>query len=376
MKICSILILFLLFSCGKSSSTKKVVPHIDDIQYQNLRWSKSSLDSFLTIRVPCIKYAVGASAASYNCASIPEAEQSDFVRVPESETSDAVVDTLINSVNAWNTALGRTVFRLEFSGRNVVYADDPLKYLGEGTNEENFRRVAWLSDWFSSMSASNPNKPNANVLAITIYSYNQSSNNLVDADILFNAQNFNFITEPVKQAYTVSCGNDHLTQSTCDADPRCGWKTTTSCKRKAGGTNSCTFASELTCNNNSNCYWQRQCAANPLYNDNAHMDFASVLTHELGHFLGLEHSADAASIMFASLQAEVSKRTLTNNDKCVINQKYRDLFTTCDLQTAEDKFCYNLDNVLAVGVRSGECHITDCQPGFVINAAKTACIED
>lgn len=377
MKICYILILLMLVACGKSSSTKKVVPHNDDgIQYEDLRWSKGAIDSFLTIKVPCIKYAVGINSTSYNCGGVPEADQADFVQIPEDENADAIVDSLINSVDAWNLALGRTVFKLEFTGQNIVYSDDPLKYLGEGTNEENFRRVAWLSDWFSAMANSNPNKPESNVLAITIYSFNQSSQRLVDADILFNAQNFKFITEPKKMEYTQLCGSSHSDQVACDADARCGWKTTTSCKRKPGGTNSCTFPTQLTCNANSNCYWQSQCAANPLYNDNNHMDFSSVLTHELGHFLGLAHSTEASSIMFASLQAEVVKRSLSTTDKCTINQKYRDLFTTCDEQTAEDKFCYDLGNALAIGVVGGECLITDCKPGFVLNAAKTACIPD
>jgi hypothetical protein len=47
-------------------------------------------------------------------------------------------------------------------------------------------------------------------------------------------------------------------------------------------------------------------------------DFQTVVTHELGHALGLGHSTDAASVMFPYLGTGTARRTLTANDLTVI----------------------------------------------------------
>jgi hypothetical protein len=43
-------------------------------------------------------------------------------------------------------------------------------------------------------------------------------------------------------------------------------------------------------------------------------DFETIVMHELGHALGLGHSADSASVMFASLAAGTARRTLSVAD--------------------------------------------------------------
>jgi hypothetical protein len=48
-------------------------------------------------------------------------------------------------------------------------------------------------------------------------------------------------------------------------------------------------------------------------------DFQTVVTHELGHALGLGHSADAGSVMYATLSPGQAKRTMTAADLAVPN---------------------------------------------------------
>src|SRR5206468_2557086 len=43
-------------------------------------------------------------------------------------------------------------------------------------------------------------------------------------------------------------------------------------------------------------------------------DLVSILTHEVGHFLGLDHSADANAVMFFSLGPNERKRELQRDD--------------------------------------------------------------
>jgi Tol biopolymer transport system component len=48
-------------------------------------------------------------------------------------------------------------------------------------------------------------------------------------------------------------------------------------------------------------------------------DFQTVVTHELGHSLGLGHSADTSSVMFPYLATGAARRSLTNNDLQVLD---------------------------------------------------------
>jgi Matrixin len=71
-----------------------------------------------------------------------------------------------------------------------------------------------------------------------------------------------------------------------------------------------------------NTYQQRVTLADPVPSDG--YDFASIVTHETGHFLGLAHSGDPHSTMFAHYQpGSIAMRNLTQDDVIGICTVYR-----------------------------------------------------
>lgn len=345
MKIILLSLILFTAACGPKSDTKKVVPHVDEMGNitggtEKLRWNKEKFP--LKIIVPCIQDTNDSLYPFMNCNQVVEGDRANYVIYPVGDSGDKVIESLTSAIQTWNSALGINAFEIEVSGTNKTYNDTPITYLSD--SETTIKRLAFLSNWFSSMDASDPNKPGENVLAVTIYSYSQTTKRLLDADILFNLKKFMYITQPVESSYRNYCSLSYPGQAAnCDADEKCSWSSG-SCKEDA------------------------------KFKGNMH--FQSVLTHELGHFLGMEHVAlvtDNASIMNPSLSSESIKVNLSPADKCRLNQRYRDIFTTCDDTTAVNKFCYDLTNVQSLGVTNGECMITECKSGYSLNSSKTAC---
>src|SRR5207249_4572345 len=63
--------------------------------------------------------------------------------------------------------------------------------------------------------------------------------------------------------------------------------------------------------------WYAGAAANTV--GTGRYDFQTVVTHELGHALGLGHSADSSSVLYGTVAAGVARRTLTVGDLNVRN---------------------------------------------------------
>jgi hypothetical protein len=71
-----------------------------------------------------------------------------------------------------------------------------------------------------------------------------------------------------------------------------------------------------------NTYQQRVTVTDPVPSDG--YDFASIVTHETGHFLGLAHSGDLHATMFAHYQpGSTAMRNLTADDVAGICTVYR-----------------------------------------------------
>jgi hypothetical protein len=60
--------------------------------------------------------------------------------------------------------------------------------------------------------------------------------------------------------------------------------------------------------------WNWYTGADPALIATSQYDFQTILTHEMGHALGLGHSTDSASVMYPSLDTGVGRRTMTVQD--------------------------------------------------------------
>src|SRR5207237_2007415 len=67
--------------------------------------------------------------------------------------------------------------------------------------------------------------------------------------------------------------------------------------------------------------WNYYLGSDPAGIGAGQYDFQSVVSHELGHTLGLGHSADTNSVMFAALSTGQVRRDLTANDLAVLEQE-------------------------------------------------------
>src|SRR5205823_10208366 len=60
--------------------------------------------------------------------------------------------------------------------------------------------------------------------------------------------------------------------------------------------------------------WKWYTDANAVTVGSDEFDYQTIVTHELGHAIGLEHSANALSVMYHSLATGVAHRSLASDD--------------------------------------------------------------
>jgi hypothetical protein len=83
----------------------------------------------------------------------------------------------------------------------------------------------------------------------------------------------------------------------------------------ADGVLGCTFAGQVTLLTG----WNWYTGADPAAIEPTQYDFQTIVTHELGHAIGLGHSGDANSVMYAYLAPGAVRRTVTGQDLAVLD---------------------------------------------------------
>jgi hypothetical protein len=181
------------------------------------------------------------------------------------------------------------------------------------------------SEGLTSVAAGGTGTAPGGLLGGDIDLYVDNTNTDLTADELARIQDAVTAADAVTEPYGVAV--TEVTDPTL-ADVTLNMDTTSAVGGYAAGVLGCTTdAGQITIING----WNFYAGSDATQIGSAQYDFETVVTHELGHALGLGHSTDSTSVMYATLNAGTVNRTLTTAD---LNVADSDTTGACGLHAA------------------------------------------